>query len=90
MFFKTLLSPKIISILRIFTAHLDILNLLQNLEEGSHSFLDLSGGNRYLLILEPGERPFKIIDENVWKSGSAISSKFLTTIEATLIPFNVV
>ena len=55
MFFKTLLSPKIISILRIFTAHLDILNLLQNLEEGSHSFLDLSGGNRYLLILEPDE-----------------------------------
>ena len=90
MFFKTLLSLKIISILRIFTAHLDILNLLQNLAEGSHSFLDLSGGNRYLLILETGERPFKIIDENVWKSGSAISSKFLTTIEATLIPFNVV
>ena len=66
MFLKTLLSPKIISILRIFTAHLDILNLLQNLTQGPPTFPDLSGSNRYLFILKPGDWHFKIFDE--WKS----------------------
>ena len=37
-----------ISILRIFTAHLDVLNLLQSLTQGPPSFPRLSGSRRYL------------------------------------------
>ena len=47
-FLKTLLALKIISILRIFTAHLDVLNLLQSLTQGPPSFPRLSGSRRYL------------------------------------------
>ena len=47
-FLKTLVALKIISILRIFTAHLDVLNLLQSLTQGPPSSLHLSGNRRYL------------------------------------------
>ena len=47
-FLKMLLALKIISILRIFTAHLNVLNLLQSLTQGPPSSLHLSGNRRYL------------------------------------------
>ena len=49
-FLKTLVALKIISILRIFTAHLDVLNLLQSLTQGPPSSLHLSGNRRYLQL----------------------------------------